>query len=86
MATIQVRVDDKLKAQSDALFSSLGIDTSTAIRAFLQQSLLYRGLPFPLRLPNADTLAAMDDVMAGRNLRGPFTSVDSLMEDLNAGD
>ena len=48
MATIQVRVDDALKAQADALFSGLGMDTSTAIRVFLRQSLRHGGIPFPV--------------------------------------
>lgn len=34
MATLQVRIDDTLKKQADALFSSLGLDTTTAIRIF----------------------------------------------------
>ena len=38
MATLQVRIDDTLKAQADTLFSSLGLDTSTAIRIFLNAS------------------------------------------------
>lgn len=31
---IQVRVEDTLKKDADALFSDLGLDTSTAIRIF----------------------------------------------------
>lgn len=31
-STIQVRVDDELKAKSDKLFKDLGTDTTTAIR------------------------------------------------------
>ena len=33
--TLQIRVDDVMKAAADELFSSLGLDTSTAIRIFL---------------------------------------------------
>ena len=49
MATIQVRVDDQLKENAEAIFSAVGIDMPTAIRAFLKQSVLHRGLPFELR-------------------------------------
>ena len=35
MANLQVRLGDDLKAQADALFASLGFDTSTAVRIFL---------------------------------------------------
>ncbi len=37
-------------------------------------------------MPNAETLAAIDDAEHGRNLSGPFETVDALMEDLNADD
>ena len=50
MATIQIRVDDALKADADALFTGLGMDTPTAIRVFLTQSLQYHGIPFELRM------------------------------------
>ena len=35
MANLQIRLGDDLKAQADALFTSLGFDTSTAVRIFL---------------------------------------------------
>ena len=38
-STIQIRVDDDLKAKSDKLFKDLGTDTTTAIRMFLTQAL-----------------------------------------------
>ncbi len=43
---IQVRVDDEVKMQADKLFSTLGIDTPTAIRMFLKQSIMRHGIPF----------------------------------------
>lgn len=53
MATIQIRVDDALKAQADALFAGLGMDTSTAIRVFLKQSLRRGGIPFPVTVADS---------------------------------
>ena len=35
-------------------------------------------------VPNAATLAAMDDAENGENMAGPFDSINSLMEALNA--
>jgi len=46
--TIQVRVDGHLKDSADTLFSSLGLDTSTAVRMFLVASIEARGIPFPI--------------------------------------
>lgn len=88
MANIQIRIDDKLKAEADALFADIGLDTSTAIRAFLRQSVICQGLPFPLRreAPNSDTRRAVDDVLHRRHLSKTFSSVEELMEDLDAED
>ena len=49
MANLQVRVDDDLKLQADALFASMGLDTSAAVRVFLKQSVLRGRMPFELR-------------------------------------
>jgi DNA-damage-inducible protein J len=46
--TIQVRVDDGIKETADILFSSLGLDTSTAIRMFLIAAMESGGIPFPV--------------------------------------
>jgi DNA-damage-inducible protein J len=48
-STIQVRVDDELKAKSDSLFKDLGTDTTTAIRIFLTQSIAANGFPFEIK-------------------------------------
>lgn len=37
-------------------------------------------------VPNAATIEAMEDIENGRNLSGPFHSIDALMEALDADD
>ena len=81
MATIQVRVDDAVKREVDSLFSSLGLDTSTAVRMFLSAALENDGIPFIVkrsreRKPNAELLEAMEDVRLGRNLYGPYSTAE----------
>jgi len=49
MATIQVRMDDGIKMGADSLFTSLGLDTSTAIRMFIVAALDNRGIPFEIK-------------------------------------
>ena len=78
MATIQVRVDDNTKTAADSLFSSLGLDTSTAVRMFLMASLDHDGLPFPARRRAAkpDLLEAIEDTRRRRNLHGPYPTAE----------
>jgi DNA-damage-inducible protein J len=83
---LNIRVDKDLKSKAEAIFSELGLNMSTAMNIFLRYSVRYGGIPFNLRIesPNAETLAAIDDVNNNRNLSKTFDSVHDLMEDLNA--
>ncbi len=47
-SNINIRVDSGVKQQAQEVFSSLGIDMSTAINVFLRQAIQARGLPFPV--------------------------------------
>jgi DNA-damage-inducible protein J len=58
---IHARIDPKLKQSAERIFSRLGISTTEAIRLFLKQVELHKGLPFPLEIPNAQTIAAMQE-------------------------
>lgn len=49
---VSARVDADLKDETDKIFSELGITTTEAIRMFLAQVKLRRGLPFPVSLPS----------------------------------
>ena len=46
MGVLQVRVDDELKNQANAVYEELGIDLSTAVRMFLKKSVAVKGIPF----------------------------------------
>lgn len=83
---LNIRVDEELKRKAEAIFAELGLNMSTAMNIFLRYSVRYGGIPFDLRIeqPNAETLAAIDDVNNNRNMSKTFDSVSSLMEDLNA--
>lgn len=88
MANLNVRVDDTIKEQADELFARLGMNTTTAVNVFLRQALQFGGIPFEIRseIPNAETIQAMENVKNGIGLSKAFTSVEDLMEDLNADD
>jgi DNA-damage-inducible protein J len=56
---IHARIEPKLKRSAERIFSEMGMSTTEAIRLFLKQVELHRGLPFPVSVPNAETIAAM---------------------------
>lgn len=61
-STVQVRIEPELKASVEVIFDHLGLSMSSAISLFLKQVVLHDGLPFPVKIPNAETLAAMQEV------------------------
>ena len=64
-STIQVRVEDELKAKSDTLFKELGTDTTTAIRIFLTQAVANNGFPFEIKKKTINPYVTLteDDVL-----------------------
>lgn len=88
MQTVNVtlRIDPNLKKEADILFQDLGLNLSTAFNIFLRQSVREQKIPFTITkdVPNARTLAAMDDAENDNGIIGPFDNVDDLMRSLNA--
>ena len=62
MALLQIRIDDDLKNQANAVYKALGIDLSTAVRMFLKRSVVEGGLPFDANLDKStlEVLLAVD--------------------------
>lgn len=85
MATIQIRVDDSLKQRADALFADIGLDTSSAIRLFLKQSVNLGCIPFELR---ADPYAAYTQELRAANEEARTDprrfSLDDVMQEVRA--
>lgn len=83
---ITIRMDKELKAQSEELFSALGLNMSTAMGVFCRQAVRLGKIPFELAVdtPNVETLAAIDDVNYNRNMSKAYDDMDELMRDLNA--
>ena len=50
-AIVRARVELGLKEEAERVFESLGISTTEAIRIFLTQVKLRRGLPFGVEIP-----------------------------------
>ena len=66
---IHARIDRKLQESVARIFSQIGISTAEAIRLFLKQVELHKGLPFPIAIPNAETVAAMMEANAPAALK-----------------
>lgn len=81
---VRARIDSNLKKEASAVLSGMGLSVSDAIRLLFVRVAAEKALPFDLRVPNAETQAAMRDAREGRVTR--VSNVSALMADLDADD
>ncbi len=67
-ATVRARIDAELKEDVEKILSEIGLSTSQAITMFMKGIKRERGIPFELKIPNEETLAAMRDAEMGINM------------------
>ena len=85
MATtmVHVRIDEHLKVQAAETLAAMGLSVSDAVRVFLTRVVAEQQLPFALKVPNAETRAAMaeaDEITRTRRAR--FDTAAALFDDL----
>ena len=56
---IHVRVDDDLKARATEALTAMGLSVSDAVRLLLHRIATDQAFPLELKVPNAETRAAM---------------------------
>ena len=61
-ATVRARVDEQLKNRAEKILRRVGVSTSDAMNLMLHQIILHDGLPFDVRIPNAETRRAMREL------------------------
>lgn len=80
-ATVQARLEPELKDEAGRILVTMGITPSHAIRLLFQRIVAEQGFPQDLLVPNATTIAAMQEESLAS-----FDSVDDLMADLRRDD
>ncbi len=58
----------KVKEEAKKILSRYGLSLSDAVNIFLTQVVLEKGIPFPVRIPNEETVRVLKEVREGRNL------------------
>ena len=80
-ATINTRIEPKLKADAEHILHAVGLSSAEAVRLFYKQICLHKGLPFDVSIPNATTQQAMKDARAGKTHR--VKSVQDIFDNLD---
>jgi DNA-damage-inducible protein J len=64
-AHLNARIEPRLKRDAERILAKVGLSTTDAVTIFYRQITLRRGLPFDVCIPNAETVAALDEIDAG---------------------
>lgn len=77
---VHVRVDERIKEEATEALAAMGLSVSDAVRVLLTRVAAEKALPFEVKVPNATTIAAMQE--ARKISKARFKSADELMRDL----
>ncbi|OGI76509.1 hypothetical protein A3C57_01450 [Candidatus Nomurabacteria bacterium RIFCSPHIGHO2_02_FULL_33_12] len=91
MTTLNIRIDEKVKASARKTFASIGLDMSSAVKLFLHQTALQKKLPFQVLTANGytpefeaeikkDIEETMADLKSGKIKK--YSSVEQLHRDI----
>ncbi len=63
-----VYLDTAMKKQAKEIFKQYGMGLSDAFNIFLSQSVMEKGIPFQIKIPNEDTAQVIQDAREGKNM------------------
>jgi DNA-damage-inducible protein J len=82
-ATIRARTDEDLKERVEGILHDLGMTTTEVVNLLFRQIDLTRGVPFAVRLPNAETRKTLDKSARGEDVKR-FKNIDEMFKDLES--
>ena len=83
-AVVRARIDERVRAEAAAVLDTMGLTVSDAFRMMMKRIAAEKALPFSPLVPNAETIAAMEE-----HLHGPLprvNTVEELLAELHADD
>ncbi len=83
-AFVRARIDGSVRDEAAAVLAKMGLTVSDVVRMTLTRVAQDKALPFDLKVPTADTRAAMSEaraIMEGRTSR--FATSQALLDDLD---
>ncbi len=81
---VRARIDSVTKQRATEALEAMGLSVSDAIRLLMLRIAEEHRLPFVVRVPNAKSVEAIEELEAGKGKK--FKNINSFMDDLNADD
>ena len=67
-AVINARIESELKIDVESILKKLGLSATQAINIFYQQIKYHNGIPFEIKIPNAETQKVIEESRKGINV------------------
>ena len=77
-----VYLDTEMKKKAQEIFKQYGMGLSDAFNIFLAQSVMQRGIPFEIKIPNEETAQVIKEARVGKNMTK--VSLDELKKEVGA--
>ncbi|MGE0748692.1 MAG: type II toxin-antitoxin system RelB/DinJ family antitoxin [Rhodospirillales bacterium] len=77
---VRARIDETLKEEAAAVLAEMGLTVSDVVRITLTRIAKEKALPFELKVPNAETRAAMAESRKMMKDRARFADGDALLD------
>jgi len=77
-----VYLDTAMKKEAQKIFKQYGMGLSDAFNIFLSQSVMEKGIPFQIKIPNEETAQVIQDAREGKNMTK--VSLDELKKEIGA--
>jgi DNA-damage-inducible protein J len=74
---LHIRVDDDIKEQATVALTTMGLSVSDVARLFLRRVVIDQAFPLELKVPNAQTQAAMEELRAMMASRRNYERIES---------
>jgi len=77
---VHIRIDEDIKIQASKNLAEMGLSISDAVRVLLTRVATEKEFPFALKVPNAETRAAMEEARAIKQPR--FMNAQGILSEL----
>lgn len=77
-----VYLDADIKTKAQEIFKQYGMGLSDAFNIFLSQSVMQKGIPFEIKIPDDTTKSAIKDARVDKNMSK--ISIEDLKKDFSA--
>ncbi len=80
---VRARIDSETKDRATAALQAMGLTISDVLRIVLRRVANDQAFPLELKVPNAETRAAIEELDAGKGERVSLKELQAILDDAN---